>query len=124
MNAERAEQITKDAVDTFGITNQLDMVVEECGELIQAINKTKRTFKSTQLKDIKNGKPFDSVKTALAYGDICSEIADVKIMIKQLEHIFSPEHISVSEERKLDRLAKRIEDFKNKISQETGDNKS
>lgn len=118
------EQIIKDAVDNFGVINQLDMAIEECGELIQSINKIKRTFKVNQLSEIKKGKEFDSVKMALAYCNICSEIADVKIMIKQLEYIFSPDHVAVSEERKLARLQVLIEKFKNKTSQETGENKS
>lgn len=124
MNTEQ-EQILKDAIDNFGIASQLDMAVEECAELIQAINKIKRTFKQSDLLAIKNGEQdLGSVKRALAYAGICSEIADVKIMMKQLEHIFSPDHIAISEDRKLARLKNRIEDFKNKTSQETGDNKA
>jgi NTP pyrophosphatase (non-canonical NTP hydrolase) len=106
------EQILKDAVDNFGVPSQLDMAIEECAELIQAINKIKRTFSVSELLEIKNGKEFKSVKGALAYGNMCSEIADVKIMMKQLEYIFSADHISVSEERKLTRLQGRIEKFK------------
>lgn len=66
------EQILKDAVDNFGVPSQLDMAIEECAELIQAINKIKRTFSVSELLEIKNGKEFKSVK-ALAYGNMCSE---------------------------------------------------
>jgi NTP pyrophosphatase (non-canonical NTP hydrolase) len=106
------EIILKDAVENFGVLSQLDMAIEECAELIQAINKIKRTFSVSELLEIKNGKEFKSVKDAITYGNACSEIADVKIMMKQLEYIFSSAHVSVSEERKLTRLKYRIEEFK------------
>ncbi len=111
------EKITKDAIDTFGIENQFDMVFEEFGELIQALNKIQRIFTVEQLVEIKSGNfKFDNYKVALTYCDMCSEIADAKIMIRQLEHIFSNDHINISEERKLIRLADTIqkEKFKNK----------
>lgn len=108
-------KITKDAINTFGIENQFKMVNEEFAEVIQALNKIQRTFTVEQLVEIKSGNlKFDNSKVALTYCDMCSEIADAKIMIRQLEHIFSNEHINISEERKLIRLADRIKKFKNK----------
>ncbi|MBK7362878.1 MAG: hypothetical protein IPJ01_11320 [Micavibrio sp.] len=108
------DKICKDAVDTFGVNNQFDMVFEEFGELIQALNKIKRTFDINKLSEIKEGKvKFNNVKEALVYGGMCSEIADAKIMIRQLEYIFSNDHINLSEERKLIKLQDRI-DKKNK----------
>lgn len=108
------DKICKDAVDTFGVDNQFDMVSEEFGELIQALNKIKRTFDTNKLSEIKQGKiKFNSVKESLVYCGMCSEIADAKIMIRQLEYIFSNDHINISEERKLIRLKDRI-DNKNK----------
>lgn len=108
------DKITKDAIDAFGVENQFKMVNEEFAEVIQALNKIQRTFTVEQLVKIKSGNfKFDNTKVALTYCDMCSEIADAKIMIRQLEHIFSNEHINISEERKLIRLADRIEKFKN-----------
>lgn len=108
------DKICKDAVDTFGVDNQFDMVFEEFGELIQALNKIKRTFDINKLLEIKEGKvKFNSVKEALVYCGMCSEIADAKVMIRQLEYIFSNDHINLSEERKLMKLQDRI-DNKNK----------
>jgi NTP pyrophosphatase (non-canonical NTP hydrolase) len=110
---ESNEQILKDAVDTFGVTNQMDMTVEECAELIQAINKIKRTFNPSHLLGLRDGKlGFSDTKQALIYGNLCSEIADVKIMIGQLEYLFNPETIQISYERKLSRLQERIENHK------------
>lgn len=103
------DKICKDAVDAFGISNQFDMVFEEFGELIQALNKIKRTFDVSKLSEIKQGKvKFNTVKESLVYCGVCSEIADAKIMIRQLEYIFSNEHINLSEERKLIKLQDRI----------------
>lgn len=111
--SKRKEAILQDAIDTFGTVNQLEMAIEECAELIQALNKIKRTFHYLQLKGIKEQTvKFDSVKDALIYAGVCSEIADVKIMIKQLELIFNTDHISISEARKMDRLEGRIKKFK------------
>lgn len=54
------------AIKVFGKEKQMDMVVEECAELIQAVNKYKR-------------KPdIDTLKS------LAGEIADVQIMIEQL----------------------------------------
>jgi len=54
------------AIKAFGKEKQMDMVIEECAELIQAVNKYKR-------------KPnIDTLKS------LAGEIADVQIMLKQL----------------------------------------
>lgn len=56
----------KKAVDKWGPDLQMDMLMEECGELISAVNKYKRR------------KP-DS------FNQLASEIADVEIMIEQVK---------------------------------------
>ena len=85
------------------------MAVEECAELIQAINKIKRSFTIDEIKNIKNGNHiFKSTEDALVYNNVCSEIADVKIMLYQLEKIFDKNNIQIAEERKLIRLEENI----------------
>ena len=96
--------VIKEVISVFGVGHQLGMVDEELGELVQAANKIKRTFTIQQLEDIKKGGKFKSVNDALVYCALCSEVADVKIMIDQLEYIFSVEHINLSKERRLERL--------------------
>jgi len=96
--------VIKEVISVFGVGHQLGMVDEELGELVQAANKIKRTFSIKELEDIKNGGKFKSVNDALVYCALCSEVADVKIMIDQLEYIFSLEHINLSKERRLERL--------------------
>ena len=81
-------------VNHFGFLSQLEMVVEECSELIQAIQKYKRRPEHSDIIKFKN--------------DLVSEIADVKIMIRQMEHFFSKSEINEQVKTKLDRLKSRM----------------
>ncbi len=83
------------------------MVIEECAELIQAINKVRRASLVTDLEIIKPDENM-SVKDCLIYGELCGEIADVKIMISQIELIIGSETINFLEERKLKKLHNRL----------------
>lgn len=65
------EYIIREAIDKYGIEAQLDMVAEECSELIQAIMKYKRT------------------KSMSGAENVLEESADVFIMLKQLESMFN-----------------------------------
>lgn len=62
------DEILKRAIDTFGVEAQLNIVIEECSELIKEICKMKR------------GK-YNRLRMA-------EEIADVEIMIRHLELMF------------------------------------
>ena len=85
------QELYKKAITQWGATNQMDMVVEECAELIQAINKVKR-----------DGSIDNEAK-------LCGEIADVEIMIEQLRLIINKnEHIEQIKEYKLMRLNDRL----------------
>ena len=61
-----------DIIETFGIERQCRQAMEECAELIQAINKAVRY-------------PDDPKRIV----QLVEEIADVKIMILQLEEMFN-----------------------------------
>lgn len=92
----------------FGAVKQVEMVNEEVGELLQAINKLKRlTLKGESFGTIPQ--KHHSIKYCLAYWNLCSEIADVKILMQQMENIFSKEAIDLSIDRKLIRLEERLE---------------
>jgi NTP pyrophosphatase (non-canonical NTP hydrolase) len=85
-------EIYKAAIVKFGEVSQQDMVIEECAELIQAINKYRR-------------KPSYETLEALA-----SEIADVKIMLAQLEIIIDADELVFDEKKiKLERLKKLVQ---------------
>jgi NTP pyrophosphatase (non-canonical NTP hydrolase) len=84
------EEIIKSAISTYGSGSQIDKTVEECGELIQALMKCKRH------------------QTGKNINNVCDEIADVKIMIMQMEEIFPAGTIKERVEFKLNRLKDRI----------------
>lgn len=81
-------QITEKAVETFGRESQIEMAIEECAELIDALCKLRR-----------NRVFADAVVT---------EIADVQIMMAQLCHIFGNNAVAVERLRKIERLERRI----------------
>ena len=76
------------AVETFGPQSQIDMAIEECAELINALCKFRR----------------DRVGTI----DIVTEIADVQIMCEQLSYMFGELTVEDERKRKIERLQKRL----------------
>lgn len=104
LKIEQSEVLHK-AIETFGINEQIEMVIEECSELIQALQKLKRAKFSIYLGEIPKNK---TAKQALVYANLCSEIADVKIMISQCEIMFNKDMIDISVDRKIERLKKRL----------------
>lgn len=53
-------------IQKWGRQSQMDMAVEECAEFIKAVNKFKRNAAASTLSDL------------------CSEVADVEIMMEQM----------------------------------------
>ena len=92
------EQIYKKAIIAWGIHAQLDMAVEECAELIKAIQKRKRITDMPMLVD-----------------SILEEMADVEIMLEQLKVIYdysdivSKSRFEQLKEFKLKRLLERLQ---------------
>lgn len=80
------------AVETYGTEAQSRMAMEECGELIQAINKCIR------------------YPTAQSRNRLIEEIADVRIMIDQLCHIYDIDETDVGgvQIEKIERLRKKL----------------
>lgn len=68
----------EDIINHFGVNRQSRQAMEECGELIQAINKMLRY-------------PDDEIKRI----ELIEEIADVLIMIVQLKIIFDIEQSEI-----------------------------
>lgn len=92
------QEILNKAVVTYGEENQIDMAIEECSELIQALCKYKRTLKN----------PYTKEQLDSCMNNIYGEIADVKIMMKQLNIIFNSEEIQFAEIFKMTRLKQRL----------------
>lgn len=83
------EELYLKAIDTWGQMPQINMVNEECGELI------------TSLARYLRGR--DTVD------DVITEIADVSIMMEQMAVLFGKEQFEKEKERKLQRLKERLE---------------
>ena len=85
----------------FGVRNQLEKAVEECGELAEAIN------------DYTNGidldvDPIDSATDRL---HVIEEMADVMILIEQLSYLLSArDEVWRMREHKIERTLRRIKD--------------
>jgi|688.fasta_scaffold617471_3 NTP pyrophosphatase (non-canonical NTP hydrolase) len=101
------KNILEKAILHYGIESQINQCVEEAAELIVAINKARRAgiIKTwgVQIPVIES-----QMSEVSAYNDLCMEIADVKIMLAQMEIIMDKERIDLSVERKLKRLNDRI----------------
>lgn len=87
MNQAERDVVYQKAIAKWGTSMQLKMVAEECAELIKAVLKLDRTV---------NGSDFQSVR---------EEMADVHIMLEQLEFIVGrPDIIKEIKKKKLERL--------------------
>lgn len=90
---EERKKLCSQAIQKFGEECQLRQAQEEASELIKAISHYLRTDKGTK----------EDNRISLI-----NEIADVKIMIEQLEQIFGPENVKVAEKVKLSHLKELI----------------
>lgn len=89
----------RDALDSFGITHNINMCMEECAELVVALNHYRRN--------------------RCTKGDVYEEIADVKIMLEiMLEMLDSTgdrsEYADI-ERMKVNRMMSRIEDERKRL---------
>ena len=97
------EEIFQKAIGKNGIEGQLHQLHEEIGELMQAINKVRR-LKGIGINYIMPVTKHSSIKYALAYSNLCSEIADVSNILEQLRYMTNPEQVDLSKERALSKL--------------------
>lgn len=86
--------------DHYGFDFQSNQLIEECAELIQAINKYKRTHIG--------GQPL--VRPVSARDQVIEEIADVEVMLCQIKHLLKIPEYQVEEfaRRKIERTISRI----------------
>lgn len=90
------EEIARLAVSTWGHTAQIDMIIEECSELILALQHFKRGRNTAD--------------------EVASELADVSIMVAQGRIMFGAEAVDSAREQKIMRLVGRLNDAENKRS--------
>jgi NTP pyrophosphatase (non-canonical NTP hydrolase) len=84
----RRHIICEEAVRQYGEDNQINMLQEEMGELLAAINQVRRG--------------------RIPKGKVIEEIADVTIMIEQMAIIFGEADVALMIENKLARLEQRL----------------
>jgi NTP pyrophosphatase (non-canonical NTP hydrolase) len=84
--------IYKMALDKWGPQSQIDMLVEECAELIVAVHHARRALGA------------DGTMAA-----VIEELADVEIMLEQMRMIFPEEAIDGCKLAKVVRLRHRVE---------------
>ena len=78
----------------YGYTAQSDIMIEECGELVQAICKLRRAWSDERIANVKE------------------ELADVLIMARQLRVMLGSDDVDKIINQKLDRQIERIADEK------------
>ena len=76
--------------DYYGYFAQRDMLTEECGEAIQAVNKCRRCCVGAQ-------------------DNFLGELADIKVLLAQMEHFLNEDKITAIANEKIARVLKRIE---------------
>lgn len=99
------EKLFDKIVEVNGKETQLRQLQEECGELIVAINHYLRAEQE-----------YNFIGIGLASCNLIEEVADVEIMLDQLPCMFMEfrEAVDGVKEKKLRRLAERIESGKTK----------
>lgn len=81
-------KLYKRVIDVYGIDAQKWMLVEECGELLNAISKLKRNRSTKE--------------------DIITELADAHIMIEQMAFFFGWDEFQEEKKKKLQKLRMRL----------------
>lgn len=87
MREHEIEELCSRALKRYGSKLQLDMLQEECGELVAAVNQYRRGRISTD--------------------ELVSEMADVRVMLRQMAILFRAELPKIEAE-KYERLRQRL----------------
>ena len=88
-------ELYMDAIRNWGVDAQIDMVYEECGELLTAVSRLRRG--------------------RCTIDDVVTEMADVSIMIDQLNVMFNlGEKFDKEKSRKIKRLRDKLNEYTKK----------
>ena len=88
------DEILQRAIDTWGVDAQCEMMLQESIELAMALQKMKRLRGNHQQK----------------FANLIDELADNKIMLRQMEKIFPIELINDRVDFKMNRLKERLDE--------------
>ena len=94
MEKEFTGNVYQDAITKWGETAQLDQMVEEMAELTLAISKYKRKFNDSLLDYQKVG----------VMENLYIEIADVKLMIEEMEYMFGKENVDKAYQKQVEKF--------------------
>lgn len=88
-------QIINKTIEKTGVDNQLNVCMEECAELIQAISKVRRYGCIADMRE-----------------NLIEEIADVRIIISELMLIYgiTPDEITGWQNQKINRMQRRLKE--------------
>ena len=89
MEKEKRIETYKEAISKWGEDAQINMLYEECGELLTAVARFRRGRMNHQ--------------------DVMTELADVSIMVEQLAAFYGTDRFEAEKERKLERLKNKLE---------------
>lgn len=92
MEEKEKVQIYRQAIDNWGEVSQAFMVMEEVGEMLDALGKAHRGRLENKM-------------------EVITELADVTIMMEQWAAYFGWDEYVREKERKLERLKDRVEHF-------------
>ena len=87
------KNIYEDAIEKWGKNAQLDQMIEEMAELTVAINKYKR---------LNMGE--DYLKNEKVMNNLYVELADVRLMLEQMEYMFGKENIDSAYEKQMQKF--------------------
>ena len=98
------DQKIRHIANHYGFESQSRQLMEECGELTQATNKVWRTMKELETDS------DAAIDYEIAEKNLIGEIADISIMIAQIQKLLgiNDERVMVEVEIKLDREIDRI----------------
>ena len=85
MELEERKQIYDKATKLYGHQKQLFQLVEECAEVIKEVNKLNRNNDLNNL----NSTNYLLNRDKTSINDLCQELADLEIMIEQVDNMSS-----------------------------------
>lgn len=75
-------ELNKETADYYGFDVQSTQLMEECAELIQAVNVYRRAVRGI-------GQPVADYKKTTALDNLIEEIADVEAMLEQIKYLLN-----------------------------------
>jgi hypothetical protein len=94
-----------DAIKTFGVKNQREMMVEECSEITKTIQKLKRLEDDVIKGRISPKSIKFKSKQERLQKDFVKELVDVEIVLSQLKKVVQNDFYNEARTMKLNRLA-------------------